>query len=111
MKSLQKFSSVHAAFHNHFNKERHLTHRESFKAQRSAALAEEVPPDLSREWGRGLAPEWRQVVVGLTAPPAIQHSLLSHEPAPASPRIRGAKAGQTVPAADASPHSPQPTTQ
>ena len=40
MKSLQKFSSVHAAFHNHFNKDRHLTERESFKAQRSAALAE-----------------------------------------------------------------------
>ncbi len=40
MKSLQKFSSVHAAFHNHFNKDRHLTQREDFKAQRSAALAE-----------------------------------------------------------------------
>ena len=40
MKSLQKFSSVHAAFHNHFHKDRHLTQRESFKAQRSAALAE-----------------------------------------------------------------------
>jgi len=40
MKSLQKFSSVHAAFHNHFNKDRHLTEREGFKAQRSAALAE-----------------------------------------------------------------------
>ncbi len=39
-KSLQKFSSVHAAFHNHFNKDRHLTQREDFKAQRSAALAE-----------------------------------------------------------------------
>ena len=40
MKSLQKFSSVHAAFHNHFNQDRHLTPREDFKAQRSAALAE-----------------------------------------------------------------------
>ncbi len=40
MKSLQKFSAVHAAFHNHFNKDRHLTKRDSFKAQRSAALAE-----------------------------------------------------------------------
>ena len=40
MKSLQKFSAVRAAFHNHFNKDRHLTERESFKAQRSAALAE-----------------------------------------------------------------------
>jgi putative transposase len=40
MKSLQKFSSVHAAFHNHFNKDRHLTQRDSYKDQRSAALAE-----------------------------------------------------------------------
>jgi len=36
----QKFSSVHAAFHNHFNQERHSTSRETYKAQRSAALAE-----------------------------------------------------------------------
>ena len=40
MKTLQKFSSVHAAFHNHFNQERHLVSRERYKAQRSAALAE-----------------------------------------------------------------------
>jgi putative transposase len=40
MKTLQKFSSVHAAFHNHFNQDRHLISRETYKAQRSAALAE-----------------------------------------------------------------------
>ena len=40
MKTLQKFSSVHAAFHNHFNQHRHLISRETYKAQRSAALAE-----------------------------------------------------------------------
>ena len=40
MKSLQKFASVHASFHNHFNSERHLVDRETFKARRSAALAE-----------------------------------------------------------------------
>ena len=34
MKTLQKFSSVHASFHNHFNQERHLTDQETFKAQR-----------------------------------------------------------------------------
>ena len=38
MKSLQKFAPVHASFHNHFNKDRHLTERKSFKAQRSATL-------------------------------------------------------------------------
>jgi putative transposase len=40
LKSLQKSSSVQAAFHNPFNPERHLISRESYKAQRSAALAE-----------------------------------------------------------------------
>ena len=40
MKSLQKFASVHANVHNHFNSERHLIDRQTFKARRSAALAE-----------------------------------------------------------------------
>jgi putative transposase len=40
MKSLQKFASVHASLHNHFNSERHLVNREPYKARRSVALAE-----------------------------------------------------------------------
>ena len=40
MKSLQKFASVHASFHNHFNSERHLVDRQTYKTHRSAALAE-----------------------------------------------------------------------
>ena len=40
MKSLQKFAPVHASLHNHFNSERHLVDRETFKACRSAGLAE-----------------------------------------------------------------------
>ena len=40
MKTLQKFSSVHAQFHNHFNQERHLVSRELYKQRRSAALEE-----------------------------------------------------------------------
>ncbi len=40
MKSLQKFGTVQAAFHDHFNKDRHLTSRESYMNQRSTALAE-----------------------------------------------------------------------
>ena len=40
MKTLQKFSSVHAAFHNHFNQERHLVSRNDYKDRRSAAMAE-----------------------------------------------------------------------
>lgn len=40
MKSLQKFASVHASLHNHFNSERHLLDRQTFKDRRSAAWAE-----------------------------------------------------------------------
>ncbi len=40
MKTLQKFSSVHAQVHNHFNLERHLVDRQTYKTRRSAALAE-----------------------------------------------------------------------
>lgn len=39
-KSLQKFVSIHAQFHNHFNHERHLNRRETFKKYRNLALAE-----------------------------------------------------------------------
>ncbi len=39
-KTLQKFVSVHASVHNHFNKDRHLESRTNFKIYRSAALAE-----------------------------------------------------------------------
>ncbi len=37
MGSLQKFVSIHSSVFNHFNKERHLTDRETFKHQRNAA--------------------------------------------------------------------------
>ena len=40
MKSLQKFACVHANVHNHFNQERHLVDRQTYKERRSAALAE-----------------------------------------------------------------------
>jgi putative transposase len=39
MKTLQKFASVHASLHNHFNQERHLTNRKTYKERRSAAFA------------------------------------------------------------------------
>ena len=38
--SLQKFASIHASLHNHFNQERHLHDRQEFKLQRAAAMAE-----------------------------------------------------------------------
>ncbi|MEX0827951.1 MAG: IS6 family transposase [Haliea sp.] len=40
MQSLQKFVSIHASVHNHFNHERHLNNRKTFKLQRNVALAE-----------------------------------------------------------------------
>jgi len=40
VKTLQKFAAVHASTFNHFNLDRHLTPRETFKQNRSAALAE-----------------------------------------------------------------------
>ncbi len=39
-KSLQKFASIHSSIHNHFNQERHLSSREHFKLNRTAAVAE-----------------------------------------------------------------------
>jgi putative transposase len=40
MRTLQKFASVHANVHNHFNHERHLVDRKTYKQRRSAALAQ-----------------------------------------------------------------------
>jgi len=39
-KTLQKFASIHASIHNHFNLDRQLTRSDDFKQNRSAALAE-----------------------------------------------------------------------
>ena len=39
-KSLQKFASIHASVHNHFNQQRSLYSRNNFKHNRSTALAE-----------------------------------------------------------------------
>jgi putative transposase len=40
MKTLQKLAFVHASVHNHFNSERHLVDRQTYKTRRSAALVE-----------------------------------------------------------------------
>ena len=40
MKSLQKFASIHANIHHHFNSQCHLIDRQTYKTRRSAALAE-----------------------------------------------------------------------
>jgi putative transposase len=38
--SLQKFTSIHASLHNHFNHDRHLRTRAAFKINRSVALSQ-----------------------------------------------------------------------
>ncbi|MEZ0497403.1 transposase [Sphingomonas sp. IW22] len=40
MKTLQRFAGVHANVHNHFNLERHLVDRQTYKDRHSAAWAE-----------------------------------------------------------------------
>jgi putative transposase len=40
MKTLQKFASVHANVYEHFNLERHLIDRQTYRERRSAALEE-----------------------------------------------------------------------
>ena len=40
IKTLQKFASVHASIHNHFNHQRHLNRRDIFKQARATALDE-----------------------------------------------------------------------
>ena len=50
LRSLQKFVSLHASVHNHFNHERHLNNRETFKLQRNAALAEWQHCSISKDF-------------------------------------------------------------
>ena len=40
VKTLQKFASVNASIHNHFNQDRHLNRRNIFKQNRATAPAE-----------------------------------------------------------------------
>ncbi|MCW1385084.1 hypothetical protein OLX02_19905 [Novosphingobium sp. KCTC 2891] len=40
MRSLQKFTSVHASIHNHSSLKRYLVDRQTYKLRRWAALAE-----------------------------------------------------------------------
>ena len=40
LSTLQKFASIHANIHHHFNSQRHLIDRQTCKTRRSVALAE-----------------------------------------------------------------------
>ena len=69
MKTLQKFSSVHASVYNHFSQERRLVSRQIYKERRSATLAEWRAVMALRLVGFGPpAPKWRRVRIGQTAP-------------------------------------------
>jgi len=62
MKTLQKFASVHANVHNHFNQERHLVDRQTYKL-RSAAVSH----GLSCQRERDSSVNRRRVAIRLTA--------------------------------------------
>ena len=76
MKTLQKFSSVHAQVHNHFNQERNLVTRQVYKQRRSAALAEWSALRPNRRLGlRLLRPMQTTCRCSDEAPPASSSSL------------------------------------
>ena len=50
-KSLQKFASVRSLLHNHFNQQRHLYSRQTFKLNRTAALQSGVRRVRSKNTG------------------------------------------------------------
>ena len=66
LKTLQKFSSVHAQVHNQFNQERHLVTRQIYKQRRSATLAEWRHCGVDRHLKEGACPTRRRTAVTLT---------------------------------------------
>jgi len=53
MKTLRKFASVHGQVHNHFNQERHIVDRQSYKVRRSEAFSEWRSVMAQRRLGLG----------------------------------------------------------
>ena len=69
MKTLQKFVSVHANVHNHFNTERHLVDRPTYKLLRSVGPGRVARPHGLRHDGqRSKCAKRRFVRIRLTAP-------------------------------------------
>jgi hypothetical protein len=50
MKTMQKFSAIHASVQTHFNQERHLVSRQQYKQDRSAALVGRVSQNDGNGW-------------------------------------------------------------
>src|ERR1700761_6250349 len=67
MRSLQKFASVHANVHNHFNLERHIVDRQTYKERRSVALAEWQTSWPRLRCSRSACISQRRVPIRLTA--------------------------------------------
>jgi IS1 family transposase len=74
MKTLQKFSSVHAEVHNHFNQERHLVTRQVYKQRQAGALAEWRALAANVRLGRPCCAMRRRPVVTLTEPSSASTS-------------------------------------
>jgi putative transposase len=69
MKSLQKFASVHANVHNHFNLERHLIEQRHVQDPPLGRLGRVAEPHGLRACRSGAkCAKWRRVAVRLTAP-------------------------------------------
>ena len=104
MKTLQKFSSVHAQVHNQFNQERHLVRRQVYKQRRSSALAEwralAARSPLARWWSRWMPTSLRYLDTALAAIAEMKRFWRSH-----SLTIRSLSAGR----APAGPLRPAPS--
>ena len=69
MKTPQKFASVHADVHNHFNQERHLVSRQDYETRRSAAPCRVANPlCLALRRSEHQCVNLKPVRIGLTAP-------------------------------------------
>ena len=79
MKTLQKFSSVHAQVHNHFNQERHLVTRQVYKQRRSPHWPSGAPSRPKCRLGVGGCATRRRPAVTLTKPSgAVRNSGIPH---------------------------------
>jgi putative transposase len=80
MKTLQKFASVHANLHNHFNQERHLVSRQKIQASpRDRPDRVAIPHGLKHHAPCPHCVNQRPVRIGLTAPASSLSVLRYHQ--------------------------------
>ena len=68
MKTLQKFSSVHAQVHNHFNQERHLVTRQVYKQSARPRWPTGVTRGVDRRLRAGMSRHTQTTAAPLTKP-------------------------------------------